>query len=329
MGVTGVVQDVGAAPWAGLARFPLAVGPTPLVRAPRLEAALGLGPTLVKRDDLLGFGVAGNKTRPLEFLIGAAVAQGARVFVTGGGPGSNFCAAAAMAARAAGLACELHVWGDPRSANLALATAAGATLVPTGGTVREQVDEQIATRVAQLGDGAYGVPRGGSTPLGAVGFAAGAAELAAQLDALDVRPGLITLPVGSGGSVAGLMAGLAAVGLDIPVLGVSVSRPLEEIRAKVDDLAAGCAALLGTPAPDPAQLTMVDARGPGFGSATDRERMHAREALWAEGLLLDETYGAEAFSAVVDLVDRPEGPVLWWHTGGLLPALGSILKGPA
>ncbi|MFC7659630.1 pyridoxal-phosphate dependent enzyme [Pseudonocardia benzenivorans] len=157
--MSGLVRTT-ALPWAELARFPLAAGPTPLVRAHRLEAALGIGPLLVKRDDLIGFGVAGNKTRPLEFLVGAAVQQGARVFVTGGGPGSNFCAAAAMAARAAGLACELHVWGDPRSANLALATAAGATLVPTGGSVREEVDEQVMARVAQLGASAYGVPRG-------------------------------------------------------------------------------------------------------------------------------------------------------------------------
>ena len=327
--MSGLVSTT-ALPWAELARFPLAAGPTPLVRAHRLEAALGIGPLLVKRDDLIGFGVAGNKTRPLEFLVGAAVQQGARVFVTGGGPGSNFCAAAAMAARAAGLACELHVWGDPRSANLALATAAGATLVPTGGSVREEVDEQVMARVAQLGASAYGVPRGGSTALGAVGFAAGAAEVAAQLAAADVRPGLIVLPVGSGGSVAGLLTGLAAVGLDVPVLGVSVSRPLDEIRAKVLELAAGCAALLGCAAPDPGALTLVDARGPGFGTASERERAHAREALWAEGLLLDETYGAEAFSAVVDLVDPPaDGPVLWWHTGGLLPAVGSLLKGPA
>lgn len=324
-------MDVSGQPWAGLPRFPLAAGPTPVVRAARLESALGLArPLLVKRDDVIGFGVAGNKTRPLEFLVGAAVAQGAELFVTGGGPGSNFCAAAAMAARAAGLGCELHVWGDPASPNLALATAAGATLVPTGGTVREAVDEHVAARAAELGSRGYGVPRGGSTPLGAVGFAAAAAEVAAQLEA---PPALVALPVGSGGSVAGLLAGLAAAGLDVPVLGVSVSRPLAEIRDKVLGLAAGCAALLGTPPPDPAVLTLVDARGPGFGSATEREREHARAALWAEGLLLDETYGAEALSAVVDTVLGttvelpPDGPVLWWHTGGLLPAFGSILKG--
>ncbi len=83
-------------------RFPLAVLPTPLVRAHRLEAVLGRGRVLLKRDDLAGFAVGGNKTRPLEYLLGRALADRCDVLVTGGGPGSNFCPAAAVAARAAG-----------------------------------------------------------------------------------------------------------------------------------------------------------------------------------------------------------------------------------
>lgn len=127
MDVTSLAERAGRLP-----RVPLGTFPTPLTRARRLEAALGAERLLVKRDDLTGFGAAGNKTRPLEFLVGEALRRGAEVLVTGGGPGSNFCPAAALAARAAGLQCELVVWGDPASANLALATAAGARLRPTG-----------------------------------------------------------------------------------------------------------------------------------------------------------------------------------------------------
>ncbi|MFC5996345.1 1-aminocyclopropane-1-carboxylate deaminase/D-cysteine desulfhydrase [Pseudonocardia hispaniensis] len=324
--LAGAVSPTADAPWSALPRVRLGLLPTPLMRAARLEAALGCGPLLVKRDDLIGFGVAGNKARPLEFLLGAARARGAEVLVTGGGPGSNFCAAAALAARSAGMACELVVWGEPTSPNLALAVAAGATLRPIGGSRREEVDRQVAARAAELGSRGFGVPRGGSTPLGAVGFAAAAAELAGQLAA---PPSVIVLPVGSGGSVAGLLAGLAAVGLDVPVLGVSVSRPPEEIGARVRALAVDCAALLGTPRPRPDACTLVDARGPGFGIASELERDRARLALHTEGLLLDETYGAEAFSVAVDrLTDRP-GTVVWWHTGGVLPAVGTMMKGRA
>jgi 1-aminocyclopropane-1-carboxylate deaminase/D-cysteine desulfhydrase-like pyridoxal-dependent ACC family enzyme len=303
-----------------LPRFPLAVLPTPLHRAHRIEAVLGSGPLLLKRDDLIGFGVAGNKARALEYLIGAALAEGADVVVTGGGPGSNFCSAAAMAARAAGLGCELVVWGDPGgAANIALAIAAGATVVPTGSDDREAVDALVQERAAALraaGRRPYAVPRGGSTPLGAVGFALAAAELAAQL---DQTPALVVLAVGSGGSIAGLAAG----GLTAPVLGVSVSRPPAAIEAHVKELAEGCAALLG--APPPVLPELVDARGPGFGTASPRERERARLALRTEGLLLDETYGAEAFSAAVDrLLADPGGPVVYWHTGGLLSAASGL-----
>lgn len=314
-------------------RVSLGIWPTPLVRAHRLARAVGGGTLLVKRDDLAGFGVAGNKTRPLEFLLGAAVARGAEVLVTGGGPGSNFCPAAAMAARAAGLDCELVVWGDPASPNLALAAAAGATLRPTGGTRadadRAAIDELVTSRAAELsaaGRPAFAVPRGGSTELGAVGFAVAAAELAAQL---AMPPSVIVLAVGSGGSCAGLLAGLAAVGLDVPVLGVSVSRPPEQIGPRVLELASGCARLLGTPLPDPGRLELLDARGPGFGLATELERERAGLALRTEGLLLDETYGAEACSAAIDrLRADPAAPVLLWHTGGLLPAVTALRPSP-
>jgi len=92
-----------------LPRTPLAVLPTPLVAAPRLAAALGTGPLLVKRDDLTGFAFGGNKARLLEFLVAAATAAGAGTLLTGGAAGSNFCAAAAAAA------CPRRTAWPPRS----------------------------------------------------------------------------------------------------------------------------------------------------------------------------------------------------------------------
>lgn len=341
---------------AGLPRVRLGSFPTPLVRADRLERAVRLewdagperaerprwgvhpsaggGPLLVKRDDLAGFGVAGNKTRPLEFLLGQARADGVEVLVTGGGPGSNFCPAAAMAARAVGLDCELVVWGDPDSPNLRLARASGATLHPTGDDDRDSIDRHVADRAEELRAGgrpALGVPRGGSTPLGAVGFAVAAAELADQLvdllatDQLAEPPDAIVLSVGSGGSCAGLLAGLAAVGLRIPVVGVSVSRPPSRIEARVWELATACARLLGTREPA-GGLEIVDARGAGFGTASACERERARLAMHTEGLLIDHTYGAQALR--VALERTATGSTLFWHTGGQVPALGSLTAPP-
>lgn len=302
-------------------RFPLAVLPTPLVRARRLEQALGAGPVLVKRDDLAGFAAAGNKVRPLEYLLGQALAEGCDVLVTGGGPGSNFCPAAAVAARTAGLDCELIVWGDVRgSANLAIAAATGACLRPTGDQAREAVDAAIQVRAAELaaaGRRPYPVSRGGSTPLGAVGFAVAAAELAAQLDR---QPALVVLAVGSGGSCAGLLA----AGPAWPVLGVSASRPLPAITGRVRELAQACARLLGNPTPRDDLLEIIDARGPGFGIASPADRAARRLALDTEGLLLDDTYGAKAFAVLIERVRAARGPVVFWHTGGLVPAIAAL-----
>lgn len=312
-------------------RFPLATLPTPLVPARRL-AALGRGRLLVKRDDLVGFAVAGNKARALEYLVGAAVDFGAQVLVTGGGPGSNFCAAAAVAARMADLECELLVWGDPGTApNMRIAREAGARILPTGDDDREAVDVLVAERAAELsvsGRKAYAVPRGGSTAIGALGFADAARELVAQLATLDDGPSAVVLPVGSGGSCAGLLSGLAEAGCRVPVVGVSVSRPPAAVREHVLALAGQCSFLRGAPPPRPEQLELVDARGPGFGSLTPREKERCRTALHTEGFLLDATYGAEAFSVALDLCDDRPGPVVWWHTGGVAAAIDR-LGGPA
>lgn len=313
-------------------RFPLAVLPTPLVQAPRLEKALGTGPVLVKRDDLTGFAAGGNKTRALEYLLGRAVADRCDVLVTGGGAGSNFCPAAAVAARAAGLDCELIVWGQVRgSPNLAIASAAGACLRPAGDGPREAVDTAIQVRAGQLaaaGRRPFPVPRGGSNPLGAVGFAIAAAELAAQLDRYALTapapavaaPALVVLAVGSGGSCAGLLA----AGPPWPVLGVSVSRPLPEITGKVRELAQACARLLGNPPPRFERCEIVDARGLGFGVASPADRDVARLALHTEGLLLDDTYGAKALAVLAARAGAAGGPVVFWHTGGSVPAIEAL-----
>jgi 1-aminocyclopropane-1-carboxylate deaminase/D-cysteine desulfhydrase-like pyridoxal-dependent ACC family enzyme len=316
-------------------RFPLAVLPTPLVRAHRLEAVLGRGQVLLKRDDLAGFAVGGNKTRPLEYLLGRAQANRCDVLVTGGGPGSNFCPAAALAARAAGLDCELVVCGDDGwsdgygPANLAIAAAAGACIRPTGDQAREALDAAIEERAAGLaaaGRRPFPVPRGGSTPLGAVGFAVAADELAAQLAqsalADGAEPALVVLAVGSGSSCAGLLA----AGPPWPVLGVSVSRPLQEITSKVHALAEACARLLGYPPPHPGRLEIVDARGPGFGVASQADLAAARLALHTEGLLLDDTYGAKAFAVLTRRAGGIRGPVVFWHTGGVVPAVAALRR---
>jgi len=182
--------------------------PTPLVRARGLERVLACGPIYVKRDDLTGFGVSGNKARPLEFLIGDALAQGADVLVAAGAPSSNFCAAAALAARTVGLDCDLLFPGPPPttpSVNVELARAAGARLCFDVVATREELDAAVVAHAESLlshGRQPYAVPRGGATAVGASGFACAAKELAEQAEAIGITPEVVVVATGSGGTQA-------------------------------------------------------------------------------------------------------------------------------
>ncbi len=158
---------------------------------------LGIGALYVKRDDLTGFAFAGNKARPLEFLLAAAIADGADTLVTGGAAGSNFCAATAAAALRAGLRCELVIAGDAKPPGttvpaLALAMSWGASVRWTGAPERESVDAglpEAAAELAAAGARPYLIPRGGATGIGAVGYALAALELHEQLDEQGIEAG--------------------------------------------------------------------------------------------------------------------------------------------
>lgn len=308
-----------------LDRFPLAVLPTPLVRARRLDGLY------VKRDDLTGFAGAGHKARPLEFLLGAALAGGHDVFVTGGGPGSNFCAAAAAAASAAGISCEVVLYGDPPARphpNLALALACGANVRYTGDPERASVDTavvQVAAELEAAGRRPYAVPRGGAIPAGTVGMVVAAEELAAQLDSERIEPEVVLIASGSGTTCAGLAVGTALCGGTWRVLGASVSRPVDRATEEVNALAESCGSLLGVAA---GPFELVDAIGPGFGIPSEAGERAAAVALRTEGLLLDPVYTAKAFAVVLDLLDQGAGPVVFWHTGGVLAA-AAHLRDPA
>jgi 1-aminocyclopropane-1-carboxylate deaminase/D-cysteine desulfhydrase-like pyridoxal-dependent ACC family enzyme len=314
-------------------RVPLAALPTPLVDVPRLAAGVGVRSLHVKRDDLVGFAMAGNKARKLEFLLGDAVARGCNVLVTGGGPGSNFCAAAAAAARVAGLACELVLYGEepgPGNAplNLELARAWGAHIRFTGDRDRSSVDRAIAAVSAAIeadGGRAYAVPRGGATAVGALGYVEAARELAVQIAAHGLRNPVLVLATGSGGTQAGLLAGAAATGLSLRVVGASVSRPAGEIRARIAEIAGGCAVLLGAPAPGPASVEVVDARGPGYGLPSKPGIRAARIAADTEGLLLDHVFTAKALGVLTSL--GGDGDLVFLHTGGVASSLAALAEG--
>jgi 1-aminocyclopropane-1-carboxylate deaminase/D-cysteine desulfhydrase-like pyridoxal-dependent ACC family enzyme len=318
-----------------VARVRLAALPTPLVPAPRLAEVVGAGALYVKRDDLTGFAFAGNKARPLEFLLAAALEEGADTLVTGGAPGSNFCAATAAAAARAGLRCELVIAGNPApgpaSASalgpaLALARSWGAAVRWTGVAERDSVDAGLPAAAAELaaaGRRPYLMPRGGASGLGAVGYALAALEVREQLAACGADSARVVVAAGSGGTLAGLVAGNVLAGRPLTLVGAAVSRPADETARRVLALARECLRVLGGSEAGPDDVVVADARGPGHGLASPEGTAAAEQAMRTEGLMVDPVYTAKALA----LVSRyaAGGNVVFWHTGGQLDvvALGA------
>jgi D-cysteine desulfhydrase len=304
-------------------RFPLAVLPTPLVHAQRLSAALDRE-VWIKRDDLTGFALGGNKVRTLEVLVAEALAGRCDHVVGCGGPASNLCSALAAAAATAGLGCTLVLHGNEPAAahpNLAMMRAFGARICFTGDPDRASTPEQaaeVADRLRSRGRRPYLVPRGAASGPGATAFALAAGELASQL---TFQPAHVVAPVGSGGTLGGLLAGWMTFGLPGTLVGVAVSRPLAETHREVVRLSAAAADALGTDRPDVDRLRLVDGLGAGFGRPDRTTCDAARLALRTEGIMADTTYVARAVAALGSL----GGPIVLWHTGGWLGCVGDAM----
>jgi 1-aminocyclopropane-1-carboxylate deaminase/D-cysteine desulfhydrase-like pyridoxal-dependent ACC family enzyme len=305
------------------ARVRLAVLPTPLVPAPRLSDALRRE-VWIKRDDLTGFALGGNKVRTLEVLIADALDTRCDHLVGCGGPGSNLGPALAAAAATAQLDCTIVLYGDEPAdthPNLAMMRALGAHVVFTGDADRGATGahaEAEARRLLARGHRPYVVPRGAACGLGATAYALAAEELASQL---RCTPRHVVVAVGSGGTAAGLLAGWTAFDLPGTLAGVAVSRPLDETAAEITRLSTEAAAILGVPPPRADRLQLIDGLGDGFGRADASTCAGARLALRTEGLLADETYVARAVAAL----DGLDAPVILWHTGGWLGAVGDAM----
>ena len=313
-------------------RLSLAVLPSPLEPADRLGAALGMGPGAlwVKRDDLTGLGGGGNKARKLEYLCADAVAQGADVLVTGGGPQSNHVRTTAAAANRLGLGCAV-VMAGPRPAtstgNVLLVELLGPAVTwigldegPMDYYAIEAAIDETADRLAEEGRRPYRIPIGGASMVGALGYVQAAAELREQ--AVDLMGGIDVVVVagGSGGTHAGLAAGLGDLGL---VLGVDVgARP--DLDTQVPAKAAEAAALAGLPAPVGHVRVDHGRVGDGYGAATEECRQAVLLAARSEGLILDPVYTGKAMAGL--LAARANGLIgpatktVFLHTGGM-PAL--------
>jgi D-cysteine desulfhydrase family pyridoxal phosphate-dependent enzyme len=313
-------------------RFPLFTVPTALEPLPNLSAALG-GPEIwVKRDDTLPLAMGGNKVRKLEFLVADALAAGADTLVTCGAVQSNHTRLTAAAARRAGLRCDVALVERVArqdedyelSGNSLLLDLLGAGVhrfPASADTDLAGAMAEVAERVKSNGGKPYIVPEGGGSPVGGLGYAAAALELVQQCNALNIDFDHAVVGSGSGGTHAGLLAGLHALGVATPVTGMCVRRDALTQKTRIEGLVPRIAALIGHAAP-PAGVVQTDdsAMGPGYGVLTDAVREAIRLTAETEGLLLDPVYTGKVMAGLIGLIRGgalARGQrVLFIHTGG-------------
>lgn len=321
-----------------LSNFPrirLGTLPTPLEPLENLTKAMA-GPRLwIKRDDGLGPGMGGNKARKLEFLMAEALRQGKRRVITYGGLQSNH--ARMTAAVCAALDLEAHLFFFERrparmTGNLLLNQLFDAHLhfIPFGGGGDATMTIETANRLVwalslfRLGPWAYFMPVGGHNTTGCLGYVAAACELHEQVTSLglDGRTTVITA-AGTGGTLAGLLAGFALLESSVNVLAIDVGKLWKSFPASIANLAGALCQTLGTNQsfrPEDVPIIEREYVGPGYARPTIESKEAIQSLARSEGILLDPVYTGKAFAGLLDLVrgERFQSGehVIFLHTGG-------------
>ncbi len=312
-------------------RVSLAALPTPLIRLQRLERELGRGQIWMKRDDLTGLELSGNKVRKLEYIVAQALADGCDALVTEGTAQSNHCRATAAVCAKMGLQSVLLIRPQPGGVPagnhlLDLLFGAKVKCFPRERfeSDRREIVDSVLADLKKAGRKPRWVPMGASEPIGCWGYIRAIGELAEQLRSQALDQCDVIVPVSSGGTFAGAVLGkLMGRFQGIHLWGVPVSDDVAFHTREVGDLCRQTIERFALPVDfsDSEMLFMNSYVGEGYAipypAAIDTIRLLAR----TEGILLDPVYTAKAFCALLDGVrdDRfgNSRPVVFIHTGGI------------
>jgi len=314
-------------------RVALGTFPTPLDYCPRLTQAVGGPEIYIKRDDLTGLALGGNKTRNLEFLLGEALAQGADCVITGADTQSNQCRQAAAACAKLGLECYLVLsrgLHNEVQGNLLLDYLFGAhvRIVDVDLDHLQPYIDQVVEELRAKGKKPYRIT--GQYPelsaKAALGYLSAVAEMEEQFRTLPRPPAAVVVTSGSGTTQSGLATAVKALGTPYRVIGVSIKDSAHAVKRRIADRSQLLADFSGLPC----RLTPdeVDVRDEYLGKAYGHITPEAREAIQlvarTEGILLDPVYTGKTMAGLIDLAHKGEFKagevVVMVHTGGI-PAL--------
>jgi 1-aminocyclopropane-1-carboxylate deaminase len=327
-------------------RYALTFGPSPVHQLDRLTKHLAGATVWAKREDCnSGLAFGGNKVRKLEYLIPDALSKGADTLVSIGGVQSNHTRQVAAVAAKLGFKCRLVQekwvdWNDPvydRVGNILLSRIMGADvrLDPAGFDIGIRSSwEEAMHEVEEAGGTPYGIPAGASEhPLGGLGFANWAFEVAEQEQQLGVFFDTIIVCTVTGSTHAGMIAGFAALresthGRPRRVLGIDASATIEKTRDQVARIARNTGKLieLGRDLTDDEIILLEGWAGDFYGIPVESTIEAIKLSGSLEGMIIDPVYEGKSMAGLIDLVSSGEIPkdsaVLYAHLGGQ-PALNA------
>lgn len=314
--------------------------PTPLEPLPKVTKKLAGPQVWIKRDDTIGPGMGGNKARKLEFLMAQAIELGKKKVVTYGGLQSNHARMTAAACAPLGLEAHIfHFSSRPEfiRGNLLLNQLFGAKShhVPVGGGSDGSLKIETTNRLVKalstirVGPGAYFIPVGGHTVTGCLGYVIAALEIQEQLEQLDMedQPVTVVTAAGTGGTLAGLIAGFRLVGSRVSVLGIDIGKLWKAFPTSIARLASDLCTTLGEPHIfRPEEIPLVEKRyaRPGYARLSSEAREAIMLLAQMEGIVLDPVYTGKAFAGLIELIGQgrfqQDEHIVFLHSGGY-PAL--------
>ncbi|UTW45734.1 D-cysteine desulfhydrase family protein [bacterium SCSIO 12696] len=312
-------------------RLSLAQRNTPLQFLPRLSAEVGCN-IWVKRDDMTGCGLTGNKVRKLEFTLHHALAEGCDTLITCGGVQSNHCRATALLGAQLGMKVHLILRGAPEQAegNLLLDKLFGAEIsyYPPREYIPNlpQLFAHWQKHYQDQGRKPWLIPTGGSDGIGLWGYISCAQELAKDVQAAGINPTAIVSASGSGGTQAGLTVGVAdAIGAELPVIGIAVSDDsayfVNKVKEDIEDWRQRYGFCGDSWLDELNVLVNANYIGPGYGVATQPVFDTIKRLARLEGILLDPVYTGKAFHGLLGEIEQgafaPGSDLVFVHTGGV------------
>ena len=299
-------------------RIPLAVLPTPIQKLENISRILGTN-VYIKRDDMTGIGLGGNKVRKLEFLLADAKNKGAEIVFTTGGAQSNHAMLTAACCKKLGMTPILILKKrgvTDRKGNILLEYLMNTDVRFLDTSDSADVYREMDRVGQESGKVYYKIPTGGSNALGALGYVNCVKEISEQT---DIKFDYICCAEGSGGTHAGVAMGAKLFMPDTKVIGMMVDTdPFEEITTNIMKGLAELLELDFVPTVDDVHL--VDVCGEGYAIASPEGNAAIRMMAENEGLFLDPVYTGKAFGGIIQMAREgkfgPDDNILYLYSGG-------------